>query len=38
MSPAEVDELPDEVWAGMVRHMQKEADAIRAVNAKNKPR
>lgn len=34
MKPAEVDELPDEMWDGMVRHMQKEAEAIRKANAK----
>jgi hypothetical protein len=29
-----VDELDDEVLAGMVRHMVREADAIRAGNVK----
>jgi hypothetical protein len=34
MKPSEVDELDDEMWAGMVRHMETEARAIKAANAK----
>jgi hypothetical protein len=38
MSPTEADELSDELWDGMVRHMQAEAAAIRAHNAKTPKR
>jgi hypothetical protein len=34
MSPAEVDDLPDEMWAAMVRRMVVEADALKANQAK----
>jgi hypothetical protein len=30
MSPDAVDQLDDEMWAAMVRHMQQEAAAIQA--------
>jgi hypothetical protein len=30
MSPDGVDALDDEIWDAMVRHIQAEADAIRA--------
>jgi hypothetical protein len=38
MSPADVDELPDEMWAAMVRFMQREAAAIEAEHARLKQR
>jgi hypothetical protein len=34
MTPVMVDQLEDEVWAAMVRLMVREADQIRAANAK----
>jgi hypothetical protein len=34
MSPAAVDDLDDELWAAMVRFMQREAAAIEAQHAK----
>jgi hypothetical protein len=36
MSPDEADDLPDQMWAAMVRHMQAEADSINRANAKLK--
>jgi hypothetical protein len=32
MNPTEVDDLNDVLWDAMVRHMQREADAIRAAS------
>jgi hypothetical protein len=29
LTPAEVDDLGDEVWAAMVRFMQADADAVK---------
>ena len=34
MTPAEVDDLADDMWAAMVGHMQAEAAAIRRATAK----
>jgi hypothetical protein len=34
MTPADLDQLDDEMWAALVRVMQREADAIRAANTK----
>ena len=36
MTPAEIDDLDDEMWDAMVRLMQREAAAITAANAKLK--
>jgi hypothetical protein len=36
MTPLEVDELADEMFAAMVRHMQLEAEAINKQAAKTK--
>lgn len=34
MSPLEIDDLDDEMWAALVRVMRREADAIRLSNTK----
>lgn len=34
MTPTEVDELDDDMWAAMVRLMQREAAAIQQAQAK----
>lgn len=34
MSPADLDELPDVMWQALVGRMQREAEAVRAMNAK----
>jgi hypothetical protein len=34
MRPDEVDELDDEVFDAMVRHMKREADAVKAAASK----
>jgi len=33
MSPDQIDDLPDEMWAAMVRRMQAEAAAIQKTTA-----
>jgi hypothetical protein len=36
MSPTAVDELTDEMWWALVRHMQREADALNQQQARTR--